>query len=33
VISLIRNLTARTDLSHVAVNKAGFKLELKRYAR
>jgi oxaloacetate decarboxylase alpha subunit len=33
VISLIRNLTARTDLSHVAVDKAGFKLELKRYAR
>jgi oxaloacetate decarboxylase alpha subunit len=33
VISLIRNLTARSDLSHVAVNKAGFKLELKRYAR
>jgi oxaloacetate decarboxylase alpha subunit len=33
VISLIRNLTARSDLAHVAVDKAGFKLELKRYAR
>ena len=33
VISLIRKLTVRTDLSHIAVSKAGFKLELRRYAR
>jgi oxaloacetate decarboxylase alpha subunit len=33
VISLIRNLSQRTDLSHVAVSKPGFKLEMRRYAR
>jgi oxaloacetate decarboxylase alpha subunit len=30
VMSLIRQLTARTDLEHVSVQKAGFKLELRR---
>jgi oxaloacetate decarboxylase alpha subunit len=33
VLSLLRQLTARTDLSHVSVQKPGFKLELKRHAR
>ncbi|MEP7245954.1 MAG: biotin carboxyl carrier protein [Gammaproteobacteria bacterium] len=32
-ISLIRSLTARQDLEHVIVQKAGFKLELRRNAR
>jgi len=30
VISLIRSLVKRTDLSHISVQKAGFKLELRR---
>jgi oxaloacetate decarboxylase (Na+ extruding) subunit alpha len=30
VMSLVRQLTARTDLAHVAVQKPGFKLELRR---
>jgi hypothetical protein len=30
VISLIRQLTARRDLSHVSVEKPGFRLELRR---
>ncbi|HEY4212719.1 MAG TPA: hypothetical protein VGM84_14655 [Steroidobacteraceae bacterium] len=33
VMSLLRQLTARRDLAHVRVEKAGFKLELKRHAR
>jgi oxaloacetate decarboxylase (Na+ extruding) subunit alpha len=33
VMSLIRELTARADLSHVLVEKSGFKLELRRHAR
>jgi oxaloacetate decarboxylase alpha subunit len=33
VLSLLRQLTARTDLSHVSVQKPGFKLELERHAR
>jgi oxaloacetate decarboxylase alpha subunit len=33
VISLIRKLTARTDLSHISVSKGRFKLEMRRYAR
>src|SRR5262249_1648066 len=32
VISLIRRLTQRTDLSDVSVEKPGFKLRLRRYA-
>jgi len=32
-MSLIRQLTARRDLTYVAVAKAGFKLELRRHAR
>jgi oxaloacetate decarboxylase alpha subunit len=32
VISLVRQLTQRSDLSHVSVEKPGFKLELRRYA-
>ena len=32
VMSLIRTLTARRDLSHVSVEKAGFRLELRRAA-
>jgi oxaloacetate decarboxylase (Na+ extruding) subunit alpha len=32
VMSLIRALTARRDLSHVTVEKAGFRLELRRTA-
>jgi oxaloacetate decarboxylase alpha subunit len=31
VLSLLRQLTQRTDLSHVSVQKPGFKLELKRH--
>jgi oxaloacetate decarboxylase alpha subunit len=31
VMSLIRQLTARKDLGHIRVEKAGFKLELRRY--
>jgi oxaloacetate decarboxylase (Na+ extruding) subunit alpha len=31
VLSLLRQLTRRTDLSHVSVQKPGFKLELKRH--
>ena len=31
VLSLLRQLAARTDLSHVSVQKPGFKLELKRH--
>jgi oxaloacetate decarboxylase alpha subunit len=30
VMSLIRELTARRDLAHIAVEKPGFKLELRR---
>jgi oxaloacetate decarboxylase (Na+ extruding) subunit alpha len=30
VLSLVRQLTARTDLAHIAVEKPGFKLELRR---
>jgi len=30
VMSLVRQLAARTDLAHVAVQKPGFKLELRR---
>jgi oxaloacetate decarboxylase alpha subunit len=33
VISLIRQLTARNDLEHVTVQKASFRLELRRNAR
>jgi oxaloacetate decarboxylase alpha subunit len=32
VLRLIRELTARRDLSHVTVQKAGLKLELRRHA-
>jgi oxaloacetate decarboxylase alpha subunit len=32
VMSLIRQLTARSDLSHVAVEKSGFRLQLRRFA-
>jgi hypothetical protein len=32
VMSLIRTLTARRDLSHVSVEKSGFRLELRRTA-
>ena len=31
VLSLLRQLTQRTDLAHVSVQKPGFKLELKRH--
>jgi oxaloacetate decarboxylase alpha subunit len=30
VVSLVRQLTARTDLAQISVQKAGFKLELRR---
>jgi oxaloacetate decarboxylase (Na+ extruding) subunit alpha len=30
VISLVRQLTGRTDLAHISVQKPGFKLELRR---
>ena len=30
VLSLLRQLARRSDLAHVSVQKAGFKLELKR---
>ena len=33
VMDLIRQLTARRDLSHIAVEKAGFKLELRQRAQ
>jgi oxaloacetate decarboxylase alpha subunit len=33
VKSLIRKLTARSDLSQISVQKEGFKLELRRFAR
>jgi oxaloacetate decarboxylase (Na+ extruding) subunit alpha len=33
VMSLVRQLTERTDLAHIAVEKPGFKLELRRHAR
>ena len=33
VMSLIRQLTARTDLGHVSIQKSDFKLELRRYPR
>jgi len=33
VISLLRQLTERRDLSEIAVEKGGFKLRLRRYAR
>ena len=33
VVSLVRQLTQRTDLAHIAVEKPGFKLQLRRYAR
>jgi oxaloacetate decarboxylase alpha subunit len=33
VLNLIRQLAARTDVSHLAVTKPGFKLELSRHAR
>jgi oxaloacetate decarboxylase alpha subunit len=33
VKSLIRKLVARDDLAHICVEKQGFKLELRRYAR
>jgi oxaloacetate decarboxylase alpha subunit len=32
-MSLIRQLTARRDLAYIAVDKAGFRLELRRHAR
>jgi oxaloacetate decarboxylase alpha subunit len=32
VLDLIRRLTARRDLSEVAIDKAGFRLELRRHA-
>jgi oxaloacetate decarboxylase alpha subunit len=32
VLDLIRKLTARSDLAHVAVVKAGLRLELRRHA-
>jgi oxaloacetate decarboxylase alpha subunit len=31
VVSLLRALTARRDLGHVAVQKGGLKLELRRW--
>jgi hypothetical protein len=31
--SLIRKLTARNDLAQISVQKDGFRLELRRYAR
>ncbi len=33
VVSLVRQLTQRTDLEHIAVEKPGFKLQLRRDAR
>jgi oxaloacetate decarboxylase alpha subunit len=33
VVSLVRQLTERSDLAHIAVEKPGFKLELRRYGR
>ncbi len=33
VMSLIRQLTTRRDLSHVCVEKPGFRLELRRNPR
>jgi oxaloacetate decarboxylase alpha subunit len=33
VMSLLRRLTARRDLTQVSVQKAGFKLELRQHAR
>jgi oxaloacetate decarboxylase (Na+ extruding) subunit alpha len=33
VVSLVRQLTQRGDLAHIAVEKPGFKLQLRRYAR
>ncbi|HEV7715247.1 MAG TPA: hypothetical protein VGO53_06615, partial [Steroidobacteraceae bacterium] len=33
VMSLIRQLTAHQDLSHIRVEKPGFRLELRRHAR
>ena len=33
VMSLIRQLTARRDLTQVSVQKAGFRLELRQRAR
>jgi oxaloacetate decarboxylase alpha subunit len=33
VLSLIRQLTSHRDLSHIRVEKPGFKLELRRHAR
>ena len=33
VMSLMRQLTARRDLSQVSVQKPGFKLELRQHAR
>ncbi len=32
VMSLLRQLTARRDLSHICVEKPGFRLELRRHA-
>jgi oxaloacetate decarboxylase alpha subunit len=32
-MSLIRQLTARRDLTYISVDKAGFRLELRRHAR
>jgi oxaloacetate decarboxylase alpha subunit len=32
VLDLIRRLTARRDLSQVAIDKPGFRLELRRHA-
>jgi len=33
VVSLVRQLTERSDLAHIAVEKPGFKLELRRHGR
>ena len=33
VMDLLRKLTARRDISHVAIEKTGFRLELRRHAR
>ena len=32
VLDLVRQFTSRTDVSQVAVDRPGFKLELRRYA-
>jgi oxaloacetate decarboxylase (Na+ extruding) subunit alpha len=32
VLNLLRQLTARRDLTHVSLQKAGFRLELHRHA-